>query len=637
MATIPGTGGNDSLSGGDEPDLIDADAGNDTIDGGAGSDTVSGGDGADFLIWAANPDATGDHDIYHGGSGGEEYEPDVYSHNGGDTLSLVSAGAEGFDVYFTSGSSGEVEDAYGNTLSFDGIERVATGDGADHINASGSAEGIRIYAGAGNDYIIGSDATDYIQGGDGNDEIFGGGGNDVIEDGRGDDTIHGEDGDDGIRWGNGGIDGSVGNDLYYGGSGYNTLNAWQHDATGNGVHMVLTTSDSGTVDATGAATGHLEFYEFRNLLTGNGNDTIDGSAAGVDGFRAYAAWGDDSIIGSDGDDSIEGGFGTDTIDAGAGDDMISMAGDLFSTSHAWEDDGSDLLVLRDGFGNDTVRAFAIETTQDEWGTVLPADRLDVSDLHDANGNPIDLDDVTVEPLTDARGTHARLVFPNGETLLLYEIDPAALTRQKLHQLGIPCFCRGTMIRTDRGEIAVEQLSVGDLVLTCDHGLQPIRWIGSRALDAIDLAAAPRLRPVCIRRGALGEGRPCADLMVSPQHRILVRSAIAQRMFGCPEVLVAAKQLLAIEGIEEVDPEMVGYFHILFDRHEIVLANGAEAESLYTGPMALKSVGRAAREEIFTLFPELRDTPAEAARPLIPGAKARQLAHRHVRNRKALNG
>src|SRR5690606_31201432 len=144
-----------------------------------------------------------------------------------------------------------------------------------------------------------------------------------------------------------------------------------------GVHMVLTTSDSGTVDATGAATGHLEFYEFRNLLTGNGNDTIDGSAAGVDGFRAYAAWGDDSIIGSDGDDSIEGGFGTDTIDAGAGDDMISMAGDLFSTSHAWEDDGSDLLVLRDGFGNDTVRAFGIETTQDEWGTVLPADRLDV--------------------------------------------------------------------------------------------------------------------------------------------------------------------------------------------------------------------------------------------------------------------
>src|SRR5690606_41746843 len=108
MATIPGAGGNDSLSGGDEPDLIDADAGNDTIDGGAGSDTVSGGDGADFLIWAANPDATGDHDIYHGGSGGEEYEPDVYSHNGGDRLSLASAGAGGCCGCLASGRSGGV-------------------------------------------------------------------------------------------------------------------------------------------------------------------------------------------------------------------------------------------------------------------------------------------------------------------------------------------------------------------------------------------------------------------------------------------------------------------------------------------------------------------------------------------------
>ena len=107
------------------------------------------------------------------------------------------------------------------------------------------------------------------------------------------------------------------------------------------------------------------------------------------------------------------------------------------------------------------------------------------------------------------------------------------------------------------------------------------------------------------------------------------------MFGCAEVLVAAKQLLAIDGFDQVDTSEVEYFHILFDQHEIVQSNGAETESLYTGAQALEAVGTAARDEILTLFPELRDTPAEAARPLIPGARARQLAERHVRNRKDL--
>ena len=132
-----------------------------------------------------------------------------------------------------------------------------------------------------------------------------------------------------------------------------------------------------------------------------------------------------------------------------------------------------------------------------------------------------------------------------------------------------------------------------------------------------------------------EKLPARDLLVSPQHRILVRSHIAQRMFGSHEVLIAAKQLLAINGIEQVAADTVTYFHILFDAHEIVLSNGAETESLYTGAQALKAVGPAARAEILALFPELRDTPAEAARCLVPGGRAQQLARRHARNGKDL--
>lgn len=179
--------------------------------------------------------------------------------------------------------------------------------------------------------------------------------------------------------------------------------------------MVLSSATSGTVDATGAATEHLAFQNF-NLLTGHaGSDTVDGTAAGAGGFRVYTAWGNDLVLGSVGGDQIEGGYGADTINAGAGNDAISMTGDLFSSGPASGDTESDLLVLTDGFGQDTVRAFTIADYQDQWGQTIVRDRLDVSGLHDADGNPLSLNDVTVGTYTLRNGsTHALLSFPNGE-------------------------------------------------------------------------------------------------------------------------------------------------------------------------------------------------------------------------------
>jgi len=201
-----------------------------------------------------------------------------------------------------------------------------------------------------------------------------------------------------------------------------------------------------------------------------------------------------------------------------------------------------------------------------------------------------------------------------------------------------CFVRGTLLMTDRGEVAVEDLCVGDLVLTRDHGLQPVRWIGSRQLWAHELETMPNLRPVRIRAGAMGPGVPASDLMVSPQHRVLVRSKIAQKMFGAMEVLVAAKQLVLLDGIDIADDvQEVEYFHILFDRHEVVISNGAETESLYTGPQALKSVGDEAVQEICALFPELADPShvPQPARFLPSGRQARKMGVRHLQNSRPL--
>ncbi|MEO1109682.1 MAG: Hint domain-containing protein [Pseudomonadota bacterium] len=203
-----------------------------------------------------------------------------------------------------------------------------------------------------------------------------------------------------------------------------------------------------------------------------------------------------------------------------------------------------------------------------------------------------------------------------------------------------CLTQGTMIQTKRGVCCIEKLSKDDQVLTLDRDYQPIRWIGTRRLDAYCLEASPKLKPILIRADALGLGYPATDLRVSPQHRILVRSEIARRMFGSREVLVPANKLLVLDGIDvqRSNPEGVEYFHILFDQHEIIRANGAWTESLFTGPEALKSLSAEARSEIKTLFPQICDPDFEPiAVRYIPekGQLMKKLALRHAKNNKPL--
>jgi hypothetical protein len=132
---------------------------------------------------------------------------------------------------------------------------------------------------------------------------------------------------------------------------------------------------------------------------------------------------------------------------------------------------------------------------------------------------------------------------------------------------VPCFTRGAMIATPRGEVAIEMLRTGDRVFTRDHGIQEIAWIGGRTLTAEELEKTPSYQPIMVRAGALGANLPKNDMVLSPNHRILMAGAQNQIYFDENEVLVAAKHLTHLAGIDQVAPSKpIDYIHMMFAQH-----------------------------------------------------------------------
>ena len=177
------------------------------------------------------------------------------------------------------------------------------------------------------------------------------------------------------------------------------------------------------------------------------------------------------------------------------------------------------------------------------------------------------------------------------------------------QSGVICFTPGTRIQTDTGVRMIEDLCEGDFVQTKDNGLQPLRWIGKRRMSGARLFAMPRLRPIRISGGALGLDQPDADLLVSPEHRMLIKGAAAQSLFNTSEVLVAAKDLINGKTITVDTPvREITYIHVLLDQHQIVWANGLETESFHPASAALATLELSDRLRLLAGYPELEYDP-----------------------------
>lgn len=185
----------------------------------------------------------------------------------------------------------------------------------------------------------------------------------------------------------------------------------------------------------------------------------------------------------------------------------------------------------------------------------------------------------------------------GDTIFTYTVSDGTNSDTAYVTLStVPCFVAGTLILTPDGEVPVDELQPGDKVITHDSGPQPVRWVGSRTI-----AAQGAFAPIAIAENALGQHR---ELVVSPQHRVLIRDALSQLLFGEDEVFIAAKDLVNDHNIRRLEGGTVTYVHIMFDTHEVVFSEGLATESFLPGPQTMDCFEQSVLNEICAIFPEL---------------------------------
>jgi len=455
-------------------------------------------------------------------------------------------------VYFEAGGGQELgltlsgPDTGGSTVSLESVATLAN-QGDDSL--TGGAGDDSIIAGGGDDTLIGGTGADTMEGGDGADTF-------TLADGFGTDTITG---------GEGGTD----NDVI--------------DASGltTGISVTLSGDETGTISDGTSTAG---FSEIEGFIFTDQDDVFNGATA-TDALTIDTGDGDDTITGGSGDDTLTGGLGDDTFvyTAGSGMDTITDFG-VGNTGSIYDGDqtNNDLVDLSSFYNATSLAAY--NAANGALGDLVHELELLRADAADGTLDGI-INGIDVSGATGA----IDLTLLNGGA-------PVTGTALSFDNTNVICFAKGTKIKTPAGERLVEDLQVGDYVVTQDNGLQKLRWIGSRTVRA----QGP-LAPIVISEGVLGNTR---DLRVSPQHRMMVSGEKAERMFGQWEVLAAAKHLMNWEGIYQEEGEEITYFHFLFDAHEIVFAEGAPSESFHPGAVGLSTMEEESLEEIYTLFPEL---------------------------------
>ena len=399
-------------------------------------------------------------------------------------------------------------------------------------------------------------AVDYIVAGDGTNLITTsttGTGNYQIDTGAGNDSIS--------LFGNGVINaGTGGNSVSVsGGSSYiYSEGADIITANGSGTDTINIGTGRATVNPGSANLFIFEDDDATNPLflgPGSGSDTV---VAGAGGGTVYGGTAGNNVLmagagaptgitttlhgSSNGDLLIATGSGSVVLVAGAGSETLTGAGGTFN-GQSFAASTADDIFRTEPSGDDTIIGGSGTNTVTFGG--LRADYLFAA-------GP----DGTLQVTGVGGGFSSFDTLSDVQTLVFADETQA------------PCYCRGTLILTDAGDRAVEDLAIGDRLINAAGAAREIRWIGRRSYAGRFLASNAAVRPIRFRAGSLGGGLPRRDLLVSPEHAMFLDAVLIPA-----RCLVNGNAIVQERGFDRVD-----YYHVELDSHDIILAEGAPSES-----------------------------------------------------------
>ncbi len=593
-----GGDGNDRVVGGQGNNTLLGEAGDDVLEDIApgGTNSLSGGDGND-TISAVQTVGSGGNNTLIGGSGNDSLlgsplsgSDSLFGEGGNDTLvdlgvanTRLDGGADDDSLVAGSGSDTLIGGTGRDTLVSGAGNDSLVGDANDFISAAGTSNALTfnlqtlqvvddvggqtdlllglfggVLGGEGADSILGNSGANTLIGNGGADRIDGAGGDDLIQGGAGNDTLIGGAGADTISY----ADTIAGVTVSLAGGRGGSTAAGFNDSIAAGFEAVLGGGGNDSLIGTSAS---------ESLYGGGGDDTLADSLGGANWFDGGA--GNDSLVAGDGSDTLLGGAGVNNIIAGGGADSILGGG-----------------------GNDSVVAGAGDDRIGVQGAALGRMTLDGG----AGNDTLDLGAGSW-----VQGTSG------GFTTYSFAANPDSVVWTTGIEQVI-CFYPGTLIATSDGPRAVETLVIGDCVLTHAGAPAPVRWMGRQTVST-RFGDPMRVLPIRILAGALGEGLPRRDLLVSPDHAILVGGVLVQA-----GALVNGATILRERDV----PERFTYHHVELATHALLLAEGVPAETFVDNIDRAAFDNWAEHEALYGHLPGIAEMPR-------PRAKARRQVPRRI--------
>jgi autotransporter-associated beta strand protein len=249
---------------------------------------------------------------------------------------------------------------------------------------------------------------------------------------------------------------------------------------------------------------------------------------------------------------------------------------------------------------------------------------DIIDLANSDATKIKLGANNVLTISGGTTGTVRIHLAKGESFAgdVFHLQSDGGSGLFITETEQPCYCRGTLILTDRGERLVEELEIGDRLVTLAGAQRPIKWIGRRGYAGRYILGRQDILPICIKPGALGDGVPRRDLWISPLHAMFLEN-----------VLIEARDLVNdVSIVQATQVEEVEYFHLELDTHDVIIAEGAPSETFIDD--GSRMMFRNAHEYAL-LYPNEPRNPPRFCAPRLNAGYEVEAARRHIDTRAGL--